>query len=50
MIEISFINGTGFQLPITGGIGTVVFVAGGILLIEFGLVILAVVIKLRRYK
>ena len=50
IIEISFINGTGFQLPITGGIGTVVFVAGGILLIEFGLVILAVVIKLRRYK
>lgn len=40
---LTFYNNANFQLPLTGGMGTVVFVAGGIVLIALGIVMLFVI-------
>lgn len=39
------INSKGFELPLTGGMGTVVFTASGILLVGLGLILLVVLHK-----
>ena len=41
-------NSDGFQLPTTGGIGTILFTAGGILLMGLGVIVLVFVILRRR--
>lgn len=41
-------NSDGFQLPTTGGIGTVLFTAGGVLLMGLGVIVLVFVILRRR--
>lgn len=43
IIEITFPNGKGFQLPITGGMGTLVFIIGGIIFICAGIIILILI-------
>lgn len=43
--KLNFPNSQGFQLPVTGGIGTTLFVAGGIILVGFGIALLIVVNK-----
>ena len=48
--EMSFPNGTGFQLPTTGGIGTTIFAACGIVFVGLGLVLLTVSIKKNKNK
>lgn len=46
--KLTFPNGSGFQLPITGGAGTVAFVAGGITFVSLGIVLLTIAIKKRK--
>jgi len=41
--SLTFYNNANFQLPLTGGMGTVIFVAGGIVLIALGIVMLFVI-------
>ena len=48
IFKVSFQNSQGFQLPVTGGMGTVAFVAGGIVFIGLGITLLAVVAKKNR--
>lgn len=46
-VEQTVKNSDGFQLPTTGGIGTVLFMAGGVLLMGLGVIVL-VFVSLRR--
>lgn len=46
--KLTFPNSSGFQLPITGGAGTVAFVAGGIVFVGLGITLLAIAIKKRK--
>lgn len=46
--KLSFPNSQGFQLPVTGGAGTIAFVAGGIIFVGLGLTLLAVAIRKRK--
>ena len=46
--KLTFPNTKGFQLPVTGGIGTILFVAGGIVLVGIGLSLLVIVIKRKK--
>ena len=48
IFKVNFPNSQGFQLPVTGGMGTVAFVAGGIVFIGLGITLLAVVAKKNR--
>lgn len=43
--KLEFPNSQGFQLPITGGIGTTLFVAGGIIFIGLGITLLVAATK-----
>ena len=45
-----YINGAEFQLPVTGGIGTTIFAACGIVFVGLGLVLLTVSIKKNKNK
>lgn len=45
---ITFENSKGFQLPETGGMGTVMFAAGGVVFVGLGIALLAVVVKKNR--
>lgn len=45
IVTLSFQNSKGFQLPTTGGMGTVIFAAGGIVFIGLGIVLLIFAIK-----
>lgn len=47
-VEKKVENSDGFQLPTTGGIGTILFTAGGILLMGLGVIVLVFVILRRR--
>lgn len=47
-VEQTVENSDGFQLPTTGGIGTILFTAGGILLMGLGVIVLVFVILRRR--
>ena len=47
-VEQTVKNSDGFQLPTTGGIGTILFTAGGILLMGLGVIVLVFVILRRR--
>ena len=49
IIELTFPNGHGFQLPITGGTGTLLFIIGGIIFISVG-VFLLIFIKRKNAK
>ena len=46
--EITVENSEGFQLPVTGGIGTVVFAATGIVVVGLGMTLLMIVFKKNR--
>lgn len=48
--EIAITNTKGFTLPTTGGMGTVLFTAGGVVLMGAGLVLLVVFLRRRRAK
>lgn len=48
--EITVTNTQGFTLPTTGGMGTVLFTAGGVVLMGAGLVLLVVFLRRRRAK
>lgn len=48
--DILFTNSAEFQLPVTGGMGTVIFAAGGILFVCVGTVLLMVTVKRKRNK
>lgn len=48
--EITITNTKGFTLPTTGGMGTVLFTAGGVVLMGAGLVLLVVFLRRRRAK
>lgn len=43
--KLTFPNTKGFQLPVTGGAGTVAFVAGGVVFVGLGIALLAIAIK-----
>ena len=43
--KLTFPNSSGFQLPVTGGAGTVAFVAGGIVFVGLGVLLLVAVAK-----
>lgn len=43
--KLTFTNAKGFQLPVTGGAGTVAFVAGGIIFVGLGILLLVAVAK-----
>ena len=43
--KLTFPNTKGFQLPVTGGAGTVAFVAGGIIFVGLGILLLVAVAK-----
>ena len=43
--KLTFPNAKGFQLPVTGGAGTVAFVAGGIIFVGLGILLLVAVAK-----
>ena len=43
--KLTFPNSSGFQLPVTGGAGTVAFVAGGIVFVGLGILLLVAVAK-----
>ena len=45
---LEFPNPKGFQLPVTGGMGTTLFVAGGIVFVGIGIALLAVAVKRRK--
>ena len=47
-VEQTVKNSDGFQLPTTGGIGTILFTAGGVLLMGLGVIVLVFVILRRR--
>lgn len=47
---INFTNSQGFQLPVTGGIGTTIFVACGIVFLGIGIGLMFVAIKKRNVK
>lgn len=47
-VEQTVENSDGFQLPTTGGIGTILFTAGGVLLMGLGVIVLVFVILRRR--
>ena len=47
---INITNTKGFTLPTTGGMGTVLFTAGGVVLMGAGLVLLVVFLRRRRAK
>lgn len=49
-ISFDVINTQGFTLPTTGGMGTVLFTAGGVVLMGAGLVLLVVFLRRRRAK
>ena len=49
-ISFDVINTKGFTLPTTGGMGTVLFTAGGVVLMGAGLVLLVVFLRRRRAK
>ena len=49
-ISFNVINTKGFTLPTTGGMGTVLFTAGGVVLMGAGLVLLVVFLRRRRAK
>lgn len=49
-ISFNVINTQGFTLPTTGGMGTVLFTAGGVVLMGAGLVLLVVFLRRRRAK
>ena len=46
--KANFQNSSAFQLPTTGGMGTVIFAAGGIVFIGLGILLLTVVVKKNR--
>lgn len=46
--KANFQNSSEFQLPVTGGMGTVIFAAGGIVFIGLGILLLTVVVKKNR--
>lgn len=48
--QITITNTQGFTLPTTGGMGTVLFTAGGVVLMGAGLVLLVVFLRRRRAK
>ena len=48
--KITFSNTKGFQLPVTGGMGTIIFVAGGVLFVGIGITLFAVAAKKRKNK
>ena len=48
--QITITNTKGFTLPTTGGMGTVLFTAGGVVLMGAGLVLLVVFLRRRRAK
>ena len=48
--EFEFTNSQGFQLPVTGGIGTTIFVACGIVFLGIGIGLMFVAIKKRNVK
>lgn len=43
--KLTFTNAKGFQLPVTGGSGTVAFVAGGIVFVGLGILLLVIASK-----
>ena len=43
--KLTFTNTKGFQLPVTGGAGTVAFVAGGIVFVGLGILLLVIASK-----
>lgn len=43
--KLTFPNTKGFQLPVTGGAGTVAFVAGGVVFVGLGIALLAIAMK-----
>ena len=43
--SLTFTNSSEFQLPITGGLGTVIFATCGILFVGLGIIILVIVAK-----
>ncbi|MBR2745011.1 MAG: SpaH/EbpB family LPXTG-anchored major pilin [Clostridia bacterium] len=45
---LDFPNPKGFQLPVTGGIGTTLFIAGGIVFVGIGIALFAVAVKRRK--
>lgn len=45
IVKISFPNSQNFQIPVTGGIGTLMFIISGIIFISIGLVLLSILIK-----
>lgn len=49
-VPVTVINTQGFTLPTTGGMGTVLFTAGGVVLMGAGLVLLVVLLRRRRAK
>lgn len=49
-VPVTVINTQGFTLPTTGGMGTVLFTAGGVVLMGAGLVLLVVFLRRRRAK
>lgn len=49
-VPVTVINTKGFTLPTTGGMGTVLFTAGGVVLMGAGLVLLVVFLRRRRAK
>ncbi len=48
IIELTVKNSKGFQLPVTGGIGTTLFVAGGVVFVGIGIGLFVVAIKRRK--
>ena len=50
IVKVKVENSQGFQLPVTGGIGTVIFAASGIVFVGLGLVLLTVVIRKNKKK
>ncbi len=49
-IEINFFNKKSFQLPMTGGVGTIVFTASGVLLIGLGIALLVIINRKKQNK
>lgn len=49
-VSTKITNTKGFTLPTTGGMGTVLFTAGGVVLMGAGLVLLVVFLRRRRAK
>ena len=47
MVPVTVQNSQGFELPTTGGIGTIIFTAIGILLMGTGLILLVMIFRRR---